>query len=201
MLPFEATRWNAIATLWGVLGAGLIVALVLQERGEAIQVDAWLKAEADQVLPFVNHVFMLARILTFPYGVPVEVVNALLSERGAARAAVYERGRVAISNLTSRADGDELIARALRPESINHLEFRMRELDMLHKANAPLLARLTRLHGLLRRLIEAGVLLAGNLRSLDMPAEVRLIMMGSVAQTALDLCELCQQLEDRATRP
>ena len=198
MLPFAEIRWSAVATLWGVLGAGLIVALVLQEQGESIQVNAWLRTEAAHVLPFITQVFQRARLLTIGYGVPVDVVNGMLSESGDARNAVYERGRAAIANMSGRSDGASLVIGALKPESIQHLEFRLQELDALAQANEPLLARLTQLHAMMRRLIEAGSLLAGMLRSPGMSAEAQLIVLGSVARCALDLCECCQQIEDRA---
>jgi len=81
------------------------VAIVLQEQGETIQVNAWLRAEADHVLPFITQVFQRARLLTFPYGVPVDVVNAMLSEQRSARASAYARGRASVSNMTNRISG------------------------------------------------------------------------------------------------
>jgi len=41
LLLIEATRANAVVTVWGIFTLGLFVALVLTEQGEAIQRRAW----------------------------------------------------------------------------------------------------------------------------------------------------------------
>ncbi len=46
MLPFEATRWNAVAELWGVVGAGAVFWFVSERHSESIQRRAWLRKHA-----------------------------------------------------------------------------------------------------------------------------------------------------------
>src|SRR5207245_7135878 len=53
MLFIEATRANAVATLWGVAGAGLLVSVVLAEHGEHIQRRVWVRDNAGLVKDFV----------------------------------------------------------------------------------------------------------------------------------------------------
>jgi len=53
MLLFEATRANVIATLWGVVGAGLLVSVVLAEHGEHIQRRVWVQDNAGLINDFL----------------------------------------------------------------------------------------------------------------------------------------------------
>ncbi len=49
MLPFEATRWNAVAELWGVVGAGAVFWFVSERHSESIQRRVWLRKHAPYV--------------------------------------------------------------------------------------------------------------------------------------------------------
>src|SRR5215831_4520533 len=48
MLFIPDARWNAITTVWGALFLGLLISLVLEQRGEGIQRRIWLVRNADR---------------------------------------------------------------------------------------------------------------------------------------------------------
>jgi len=198
MLIFDQTRWNAIATLWGVIGAGLVVSLILEEQGEVIQRRTWLKREANQVAPFLQAIFQRARLVGASCGLPVEVINRIFDLDFRVRTLSFARAReIARSDLTG-VDRERLLSLVAKPENANHLQFRLEEIDRLALDNVPILSRLTSLHAKIRRFEEAGRLLLSNLRSPNMPDEVRLILLASTATASIDVCEECSRTLEEA---
>jgi hypothetical protein len=78
MLFIPDARWNAITTVWGALFLGLLISLVLQQRGEGIQRGAWLsepqnaeraRTTVDELLPVAAH------LAGFAVDLPTEIVQ------------------------------------------------------------------------------------------------------------------------------
>jgi hypothetical protein len=63
---FEPTRWGAVVTLWGILGAGLVVSLILEERSEGVEHRAWLRRNRDQIKPFLDFIHSRSALLAAP---------------------------------------------------------------------------------------------------------------------------------------
>jgi cell division protein FtsW (lipid II flippase) len=60
MLFFEDLRWNVIAELWGVAGAGVVLWWYLEQRSETVQQQAWLRQNARHIQPVLAALFDLA---------------------------------------------------------------------------------------------------------------------------------------------
>gem|GEM_PF-6646922 len=198
MLVFDQTRWNVIATLWGVIGAGLVVSLILEEQGEEIQRRSWLKREANQVAPFLQAIFQRARLVGASCGLPLDVINGIFDLDFRVRNLSFARAREIARSDLAGVDRERLLSLATKPENANHLLFRLEEIDRLALDNVPILSRLTSLHAAIRRFEEAGRLLLSNLLSPNMPNEVRLILLASTAAASIDVCEECSRILEEA---
>ena len=95
LVGFEPTRWGAVVTLWGILGAGLVVSLILEERSEGVEHRAWLRRNRDQIKPFLDSIHSRSALLAAAsVGVPQAQLQALTS---AASLAAHKDAIVAAS--------------------------------------------------------------------------------------------------------
>src|SRR5215472_8206220 len=89
MLFIPDARWNAITTVWGALFLGLLISLVLEQRGEGIQRRAWLRQNANRARVAVDELLAVAaNAAESAVDLPSEVMQALIS--GATRSARHE---------------------------------------------------------------------------------------------------------------
>jgi hypothetical protein len=149
-LFFEETRWNFVAELWGVAGAGVLVWLLLEPLGEAVQRYAWVRRSAEQLVPVVRVIHDCATATgASALGFPENLQHEL---RGPTR-----EGRRRAARLVAEGVGS-----ASEQGDAAHVRFRDRGLRIgvrlgssvvlgLADANAPMLARLPNLHAAITR--------------------------------------------------
>ena len=131
MLFIPDARWNAITTAWGALLLGLLISLVLEQRGEGIQRRVWLteprnadraRRAVDELLPVAAH------SAAFAVDLPSDIMQALMSgathsaRREAAeraRAHMYAWTQVAqVSQGTDPTPADELVRYAQQAREV-----------------------------------------------------------------------------------
>jgi hypothetical protein len=109
MLFIPDARWNAITTVWGALFLGLLISLVLEQRGEGIQRRAWLRQNADRARAAIDELLAVAApAAASAVDLPQEVTQALMS--GTTRAARHEaadRARTLMWEWTQPPPGTE----------------------------------------------------------------------------------------------
>ena len=77
MLLIPDARWNAITTVWGALFLGLLISLVLEQRGEGLQRRAWLAQNTGRAKTTVDEVLAIAaRSPEVAVDLPNEIQNA-----------------------------------------------------------------------------------------------------------------------------
>jgi hypothetical protein len=98
MLSSNDWRVAAIVTLWGVLGAGLVVSLVLEQHGEVRQRRIWLRRNASHVAPVLGNIVSFAgMVAATAVGLPNDTANAMrLGKTARERASAAKAARFAI---------------------------------------------------------------------------------------------------------
>jgi hypothetical protein len=204
MLGFEQTRWNAIATLWGVLGVGLVLSFILEEQVEGIQRRVWLRMNASIVRPFLESLlFDASHIASVSGSLPGAVVTSLQAgaTRNARRAAAATARDIANEfwqgNLT-RTGNQNLSITQLR----DIVAQRQTAIDNQLAQNGPLMGRLTELHGAVRGLDTLCDFLR-HATPLEEPLDpdrqrFRRYILSMVARYGIDVCERCSDLLNEA---
>lgn len=212
LLRIEATRANAIVTVWGIFTIGLFVAVVLTEQGEAIQRRAWLRQYAATAGSFLNdvlaHITFVGLIAT---GVPERTRHALaFGVDRAERARAAEEAR----RVTAAYSDAAPVALANLPYEAELLSRQVEFVDRLMANNNSLLPRLTEVFGALdrwRRIasmaavtlprttgITMGLIDRGEVarRTGDGPGDrtLRRGLFVSLADTTVQACEQCSDL-------
>ena len=101
MLFIPDARWNAITTVWGALFLGLLISLVLDQRGEGIQRRVWLAQNTGRARAAVDEILAVAtQSAAFTVDLPNEIMQALMS--GATRSARREAAERARAYMWSR---------------------------------------------------------------------------------------------------
>jgi hypothetical protein len=154
MLPFAVLRWNALATLWGVIGAGLLVSVILQEQGEAIQRRVWLRrnrASVDRWVGLVNGSAGLAVTAALGLGdaidVPLRMGPTVVYRRRA-----IEQAREVARSFSTKPEIQDARRYVDFPTWVLSLSTTQAQLRMAISNNGPLFDRLTELHGAIREL-------------------------------------------------
>ena len=150
MLLFDQTRWNAIATLWGILGAGLLVAVILQEQGEDIQRRVWLRKNAAQVRPFLDELVQSAGYLSrFAVGLPEDIDLVIRSSPAtASRREALNRAREMARLVEQGAPINEQDADFAA--WVNSVDFYQARIERAVANNLPFIARMSELHASIR---------------------------------------------------
>src|SRR5262245_43254685 len=77
MLFIPDARWNAITTVWGALFLGLLISLVLEQRGEGIQRRLWLAQNTGRARTTVDELLAVAaQSAAFSVVMPEEIIQA-----------------------------------------------------------------------------------------------------------------------------
>jgi len=100
MLFLPDARWNAITTVWGALFLGLLISLVLEQRGEGIQRRVWLSQNTERARTTVDELLAVAASAAFAVDLPSEILQALMS--GATRSARRQAAGRARAHIWSR---------------------------------------------------------------------------------------------------
>ena len=116
MLLIPDARWNAITTAWGALFVGLLISLVLEQRGEGIQRRVWLARNTDRARTAVDELLAVAaHSAAFAVDLPKEIMQALVS--GATRSARREAAERARAYIWTHVANHNLprLARTCQP--------------------------------------------------------------------------------------
>jgi hypothetical protein len=219
VVAFIALLWldarTTLITLWGIIGAGLVVSMILTEHGETIQRSAWLRRNAGIVDEFVVSIIAstgFAQLLAV--GVSPETANQLrFGETHAARSAAAVRSREVIRRFRESAPLPihEVVATATGLSRSHQMVSR------LVAANSSLMDRMTELHGALQQWETMIIMTAGTLPDRDAAnTEVLLGIRGirdqddeaartqrralfsNLAAATVDVCERCSDLQEEA---
>lgn len=160
MLFIPDARWNAITTVWGALFLGLLISLVVEQRGEGIQRRLWLAQNTGRTRTTVDElVAVAARSAAFAVDMPTAIMHALMS--GATRSARQDAAELARAHMWSRMqlipvceDNDHLPADDLLEYARQVGEVRERLGDLRHRHRL-VLSRVTQLDIGVDRLMEA----------------------------------------------
>jgi hypothetical protein len=219
VVAFIALLWldarTTLITLWGIIGAGLVVSMILTEHGETIQTSAWLRRNAGIVDEFVVSIIAstgFAQLLAV--GVSPETANQLrFGETRAARSAAAVQSREVIRRFRESAPLPihEVVATATGLSRSHQMVSR------LVAANSSLMDRMTELHGALQQWETMMIMTAGTLPDRDAAnTEVLLGIRGirdqddeaartqrralfsNLAGATVDVCERCSDLQEEA---
>ncbi|MDQ6877698.1 MAG: hypothetical protein M3082_08360 [Candidatus Dormibacteraeota bacterium] len=189
LLAYEPLRWNAIATLWGIVGAGLLVSVILQERGEPIQRRAWLRRNSDTVRFFLGEIRRASgHVVDTALGLEQRLKQPLLY------GATMTETQMAIDETRAliAADSDGSHLRPL-PTDFEAWAMYMEDVhDRIMAAvarNSGLIDRMTELQGAITRFNIAFSFLDFGV-GLQMEGTTRVQLAGG----ALDICEQCCKL-------
>jgi hypothetical protein len=199
MLPFVATRWNAIATLWGVLGVGLLVSLILEEQGEDIQRRVWLRKNAVHVRSFLEQVLNSAGLVaTFAVGLPNDISTPLrFADKIAKRREVAKQARA-----LAKAYGEgKAPVHALTLPNYDNWSVTVADsrkwIGAYVSSNLPLLSRMTEVLGLINRFDLVTAFVSTTFATGTPPEEIESFQRSTrlmVTNAAIDLCEQCSEL-------
>jgi hypothetical protein len=198
MLFIPDARWNAITTVWGALFLGLLISLVLEQRGEGIQRRAWLRQHAERVRTVVEEVLTLATSSLESVRLPSEIMEALTS--GATRIARREaaeraRGHIVAARYLLEDDdqmpADELLAYA-------------RQAREVRERHGVVLSRVTQLDAALDQFLDAlrwydEAVAKSKARAEDVRAVTRSFVL-PIGEAAVKLCEACADVLFEARR-
>lgn len=191
MLFVPDARWNAITTVWGALFLGLLISLVLEQRGEGIQRRAWLRQNAERARKTVDELLAVAvgaYSAAFAVDLPAETMQALIAgpTREARRAAAAQARAHIVTQVAqiqyalSPADANTIPAEDLLAYAPRAREVRER--------NGVVLSRATQLDRALERLLDA-------LRWYqESHAERTYMFLLPIGEAAVGLCEACADL-------
>jgi hypothetical protein len=160
MLFIPDARWNAITTVWGALFLGLLISLVLEQRGESIQLRVWLAQNTGRVRTTVDEVLALAvQSAALAMHVPEEIMQRLMS--GVTRSARHEAAESARAYMWNRMqvapvgeDSDHVPADDSLGCARQVRQLRESLPDLRHR-NRLVLSRVTQLDAALDRLLDA----------------------------------------------
>lgn len=152
MLFFEATRWNIVAELWGVVGAGALFWYFTEQRSENIQRKAWLRRNRTYVRAVIERVLLnAALVMHYTLGAPDDLYNDLI--RGKTRE-VRRRAAQKIRVLVAEVDQGKprrLHGQMGLDECISQGQF---GLEKVMIESSDVFGRLTDLHAVTRLCVE-----------------------------------------------
>ncbi len=208
----EQTRANVVTTLWGVIGAGLVVSVILAEQGERIQRRVWLRENAVTVGDFLNRATATVGIVgLLGVGVPEPIRQRVMFGKDRAdRTLASAEARTIIQRFSEAPP----VALANLPYEYGLLSDQLGGLTHLMDGHDSILSRMTPVLGSLQRwksiaLMVLGVLPNQDLQVADMffggnPArrrddnpvarEMRRGVFTTLAEATLDACERCSDL-------
>jgi hypothetical protein len=203
MLFIPDARWNAITTVWGALFLGLLISLVLEQRGEGIQRRVWLAQNTGRARTTVDEVLAVAaRSAAFAVDLPEEISQKLMS--GATRSARREAAESARAHMWSRMkatlateDNDHMPADDLLQYARQVRDVRERLRDLRHRHRL-VLSRVTQLDTALDRFLdtlrwyEEAVVAEDNTWARD-AHNIRYFLQ-PIGEAAVGLCEACADL-------
>lgn len=212
MLFIPDARWNAITTVWGALFLGLLISLVLEQRGEGIQRRLWLAQNTGRARTTVDELLAVAaQSAAFSVVMPEEIIQALVS--GATRSVrreAAERARAHMWNrirLTPVSEDDEY-----RP-AVDPLEYAQQVREVrerftdLRRRHRLVLSRVSQLETALDRFLAALRWYEEEVVAKENPwaRDVRntRFLLQPIGEAAVVLCEVCADvlLEARLLQP
>jgi hypothetical protein len=203
MLFIPDARWNAITTVWGALFLGLLISLVLEQRGEGIQRRLWLAQNTGRARTAVDETLAVAaQSAAFAVDLPKDIMQALMS--GATRSARREAAEGARAHMWSQMqvspvgqDNDHMPAEDLLEYARQIREVRERLPDLRHRHRL-VLSRVTQLDAALDRFLDALRWYEEAVVGKDNPwaRDVRNIkfFLQPIGEAAVGLCEACADL-------
>ncbi len=203
MLFFDVTRVAVLVTLWGVLGAGLLVSLILEQHGEVRQRTNWLQRNAEHVRPLLEQILMSAGlVVSFAVGLPNDISTQLrFGKTMEERRSASSRARAAI-----QAFGEGELT--LNPRAFaDHAQFSTtvqqsrRWIGEFVGQYSSLLSRLTELQGTLNQFSMATMIVGVAHQPGAAREEIEAFERTQrtvASNAALDLCELCSTLQHEA---
>jgi hypothetical protein len=203
MLFIPDARWNAITTVWGALFLGLLISLVLDQRGEGIQRRLWLAQNTGRARTTVDEVLAVAaQTAVFTVDLPNEIIQTLMS--GATRSARREAAESARAHMWSQMkvspvgeDNDHMPADDLVKYERQVREVRQRLADLRHRHRL-VLSRVTQLDTALDRFVDAlrwyeeAVVARNNPWARD--ARNARYFLQPIGEAAVGVCEACADL-------
>jgi hypothetical protein len=203
LVLYPSTRWGVLVTLWGILGAGLLVALILEEHAEPIQRRAWLRRNAHIVRPVVSQLIIhVGTVLTFAVGLSNEVSTAArfgktLRER---RQAVQRTRDLIGSYMSGGVPGNQQ-AHSDYPHWLRLLQNVQGFVNADVSANPPLMDRIPEVHAGINQLNMMGFLATSTHAPGTPQSDIeafRRMQRGQVALICLDICDCCSQVLNEA---
>lgn len=203
MLFIPDARWNAITTVWGALFLGLLISLVVEQRGEGIQLRIWLSQNTGRARTAVDDVLAVAAYSAeFAVAMPKDIMQELIS--GATRSARSDAAEGARAHMWSRMKtnpvgeaNDHAPAEALLEYARQVREVRERLTEMRHRHRL-ILSRVIQLDTALNRFEDAlrwyeeAVAAKDNWWARDTRNTTYLLQ--PIGEAAVGLCEACADL-------
>jgi len=203
MLFIPDARWNAITTVWGALFLGLLISLVLEQRGEGIQLRVWLAQNTGRATTTVDELLAVAaQSATFAVDLPKDITQAVIS--GATRSARREAAERARAHMWSRmrltpvnedddhAPADDVVEYARRAREVRE------RLTGLRQRHRLVLSRVSQLDTALERFVDALRWYEEAVVAKDNPwaRDVRnsRFLLQPIGEAAVGLCEACTDL-------
>ncbi|MBV8715247.1 MAG: hypothetical protein JO318_03910 [Chloroflexi bacterium] len=203
MLFIPDARWNAITTVWGALFLGLLISLVLEQRGEGIQRRVWLSQNSGRTRTAVDELLAVVEdSAALAVDMPAETLRALTS--GATRAARREAAEHARADVwnraqdtatgqdTNRTPADDLLGYAQQAIAARE---RLLALRQRHRV---VLSHVAQLDLALDRFLDALRWYEGAAVAEDNPwprdARAARYFLQPIGESAVGLCEACADL-------
>lgn len=200
LVAFNRTRWEAVVTVWGILGVGLVVSLVLEERSESVEHTAWLRRNRYQIKPFLDSIHSRSALLAAAsVGIPTETLQALT---GGASLGIRQE---AIASAAHMVDSFAIGASPAPPERpfaagakwASHLNSWSSSVDSQLQHNQAILPRLVEVSSALssmRFAVGLGAAIASGSVPFIEPARFESATRVQVARGALQVCAACTVL-------
>ncbi len=200
LVAFNRTRWEALVTVWGILGVGLVVSLVLEERSESVDHRAWLGRNRYQIKPFLDSIHSRAALLAAAsVGIPTPTLRALT---GTASLSIRQEAIASAAHVVDSFAIGASPAPLQRPFAAGakwarHLSSWSKSVDLELQHNQAILPRLVEVSSALSRMrfaVAVGSAIAsGSVPSID-HARFESASRVQVARGALEVCEACTDL-------
>ena len=198
MLFIPDARWNAITTVWGALFLGLLISLVVAQRGEGIQRRVWLTEpqNADRARTTVDELLAVAApSAASAVDLPTEIVQALMS--GATRSARREAAERARAHMYAWTQLTPVSADNNHTPADDLLKY-TRQAREVRQRHGVVLSRVTQLDTALERFLDAlrwyeEAVARDNPGAEDVRAATRFYLL-PIGEAAVRLCEGCADL-------